>query len=219
MLEKNLVYHSNFAYIMQLLVAWTTESALFCMTHPVERMPIPMRRSLSTANLYEPHGEIRTPLWFLLPLRFYVGIYFMKSAIAKVSFGLLANPELLLTYPAGAKGQGMRAVIESSNYPYGFYRMIYDALIAPHPGLFVFLVVFGLLLSGLAVLLGCFTRIACLGGLFMMLNFFFAYNVSLAAQHDVTAFATMLLVIFLTQSGRAYGADHYLQGRLPGWLV
>ena len=178
-----------------------------------------MRRSLSTAHLYEPHGEIRTPLWLLLPLRLYVGIYFIKYAIAKVSAGLLKNPDMLFTFPAGSRGQGMRTIIEAPNYPYGFYHSFYDLLIVPHPGLFVFLVIFGLLFTGIAILIGCFTRLACLGGLFMMLNFFFAYQVSLAWPHDTTVFATMLLVIFITRAGRSYGADHYLQGRLPGWLI
>jgi uncharacterized membrane protein YphA (DoxX/SURF4 family) len=219
MSQKTLVYPSCFTYIIELLVVRKVESVLLCTTHPVERMPTPMRGSLSTANLYEPHGEIRTPLWLLLPLRLYVGIYFIKSAIAKVSFGLLKNPDLLFTFPAGSRGQGMRAIIEAPNYPYRFYRAFFDVLVVPHPGLFVFLVIFGLLIAGIAILIGCFTRAACLGGLFMMLNFFFAYQVSLAGPHDSTVFATMLLVIFLTKAGRAYGADHYLQGRLPGWMI
>jgi hypothetical protein len=29
----------------------------------------------------------------------------------------------------------------------------------------------------------------------------------------------MLLVLLLTSAGRAYGVDHHLRGRLPGWMV
>lgn len=183
-----------------------------------------MRKALSTNNLYEPHGEIRTRLWLLLPLRLYVGYYFIRASIGKVvvdklGHSLLNTPDLLLTLPAGSGGRGMKAIIENPDYPYGFYRAFFHALIEPHPGLFVFLVVFGELLAGLAILCGGLTRPACLAGLFMVANFFLAYNVELSKPHNTTSFAVMLLVLFFTGAGRTYGADHYLKGRAPDWLA
>jgi thiosulfate dehydrogenase [quinone] large subunit len=177
-----------------------------------------MARSFASANLYEPHGEVPTKIWFLLPLRLYVGGYFLAAAWEKIGDGFLSEPDKLIAL--------FRPIIEGPDYPFGFYHAFYKLLIAPHPGLFAFLVVFGELMTGLAILTGTMTRLACWGGLFMMLNFFLAFNPliptpnnTLATPNYSVTFAVILLVLLVTGAGRAYGVDHYLRGKAPSWVA
>lgn len=170
-----------------------------------------MRGFQASGQIYEPHGEVATKLWLLLPLRLYVGLYFIIGAIGKVMGQFLSQPEKMIGL--------FQPVIEKPDYPYGFYKAFFHGLIQPYPGLFAFLVVFGELLAGLAILTGTVTRLACYAGIFMVLNFFLAFNFSLAKPHNTMTFAVMMLVMIFTGAGRAYGVDHYLRGRVPGWFA
>lgn len=167
--------------------------------------PVKMR------DVYLPHGDVTARLWLLLPLRLYVGGYLIAAAWSKVSSGLLSAPEQL--------SKMLRQSIEAPDYPFDFYRAFYHGMIMPYPRLFVFLVVFGELLVGIALVTGTLTRLACLAGIFMMANFYFAYNPSLSAPHATMTFATIMFVLLLTGAGKAYGIDHYLQGKAPGWMI
>lgn len=170
-----------------------------------------MVRSLASANLYEPHGEVPTKIWFLLPLRLYVGGYFLAAAWEKIGAGFLSEPDKLIAL--------FRHIVEGPDYPFRFYHAFYKMLIAPHPGLFAFLVVLGELMTGAAILTGTLTRLACWGGLFMMLNFYLAFNPPLGIPNNSVTFAVIMLVLLLTGAGRAYGVDHYLRGKAPSWVA
>lgn len=168
-------------------------------------------------DLYEPHGELRTKVWYLLPLRLYMGMYFLIAGFTKVSQGMLSNPSALseLMVGTGPKQWAM----DSSTYPYPFYRAIFHATIEPNIGLFAFMVVTGEICSGFALLTGTLTRWTCVAAGFMMVNFFLASHPSLGSPTNTTAFMAMLLVVFLGNGGLAYGMDHYLRGKVPRIVV
>lgn len=160
---------------------------------------------------YEPHGEVVTKLWFLLPLRLYIGIYFVIASIAKVAMGFLEDPQKLSNF--------LRPTIDGANYPYPLYRAFFHGMIEPYPSLFAFLVVFGELLAGLAIATGTFTRLACLVGIFLVVNFNLAMAPKFSVPDNTTTFAVIMLVLFFTGAGRAYGMDHYLRGKVPFWMA
>lgn len=190
------------------IVSWQGEDET---RHDTQRIGNMAFRPATLHNPYEPHGEVTTRLWLLLPLRFYVGIYFVLSSISKVADGFLVDPQKLTGL--------LRPAIEAPGYPYPFYRPFFHGMVEPYPGLFVFLVVFGELLTGMAIATGTLTRLACLVGIFLVANFAVAFGVGLAMPHNTTTFAVMMLVLLLTGGGRAYGVDHYLRGKMPAWMV
>lgn len=164
-------------------------------------------------DLYEPHGEIKTKVWYLLPLRLYLGVFFLIAGFGKVKGGWLSDSSIL--------GDMLRKSADAETYPYGFYRAFFHGVIEPNIGLFAFMVVLGEICSGLAFLTGTLTRWACLGAGFMLLNFFIAFDQGLFDMKGSTTrmFLTMMLVVFLGNGGLAYGVDHYLRGKVPRIVV
>ncbi|MBN1868178.1 DoxX family membrane protein [Candidatus Sumerlaeota bacterium] len=171
-------------------------------------------RPATMPNLRVPHGEVTARLWLLLPLRLYVGFYFVVASLGKVGEKggmLLSHPERL--------GENLIASVDKAGYPYAFYRTFVHGVVEPYIWVFAFLVVFGELMTGLALITGTLTRLACMGGIFMMLNFFLAFDSPLAMPHNTTSFAAIMLVLMLTGAGRTYGTDYFLRNRLPRWMV
>ena len=166
---------------------------------------------LRSRAIYQPHGEVGTKLWLIVPLRLYVGIYFVIAAISKVAGHWFSEPEKLIRLLGDS--------IDGEAYPYGIYRAFFHGIIKPNAWLFTFLVIFGELLVGIAIATGTFTRLACLAGIFMMANFFLAFDVGLAQPHSTTSFALIMLVLMGTGAGRTYGVDHYLEGKVSSLLV
>lgn len=164
------------------------------------------------SNLYEPHGEVRTKVWYLLPLRLYLGVMFLVTGFGKVDKGWLSDSSIL--------GGQLTGWVDAANYPYGFYRALFHSAIEPNIALFSFMVVMGEICSGLAFLTGTLTRWTCVAAGFMMINFNIAGNSPIVSgPHNTTSFLAMMLVLLLANGGRAYGVDHYLRGKLPRWIV
>jgi thiosulfate dehydrogenase [quinone] large subunit len=170
-----------------------------------------MNRYRMMNDLPEPHGEIRTPLWLLLPMRLYIGISFIKAGFGKIAMHWFSEPEKLVDF--------LKSSVEAENYRYGTYRAFFQHFVVPNPGLFVYMVIFGEIFTGLAIASGTLTRWACVGGIFMMLNFFLGTNVDFSTPHNTVTFSIMMFVLLLTGAGRAYGGDHYLRSILPRWMV
>jgi uncharacterized membrane protein YphA (DoxX/SURF4 family) len=166
---------------------------------------------LKRPDLYEPHGDVTTRLWFLLPMRLFVGLSFIFSALDKVEKSMLSQPEIF--------GRLVRGLIETPDYSSPLFKSFYYAVVEPNLGLAVFALIVGKLLIGLAILTGTFTRLACLLGLVLTLMAFFAYQVPVFSAHHTNSCGVMLLVLFLSGAGRAYGMDHYLRNRLPSWMI
>jgi uncharacterized membrane protein YphA (DoxX/SURF4 family) len=144
-------------------------------------------------------------------MRLFVGLSFILSALDKVEKSMLSQPEIF--------GRLIRSLIETPDYTSPLFKSFYYAVIEPNLGLAVFAFIVGKLLIGLAILTGTLTRLACLVGLVLTLMSFFAYQVPIFSPHHTNSCGVMLLVLFLSGAGRAYGMDHYLRNRLPSWMI
>ncbi|MFP4378983.1 MAG: TQO small subunit DoxD [Candidatus Sumerlaeia bacterium] len=168
-------------------------------------------RSISSANLYVPHGEVAARIWLLLPLRLYAGFFLIFEALRKVGMQMLSEPERWV--------ESLRPIIEAPDYSYGFYRGIFNSVIEPSAGAVVFLLVLGELLIGAMIVVGALTRVMAFFGMVVAINIYFAHNYHFwDTSHNMTALILILLTLMLTGAGRAYGIDHLLRGKMPGWI-
>jgi len=96
----------------------------------------------------------------------------------------------------------------------GWYRVIVEAVIVPMQGLFAFLVAYGELALGMALIIGLATRYAAFAGAFMVLNFWLAKGQGVldAQNHDVVWFV-ILIVLGGLHAGRVLSVDQKLVKR------
>ena len=139
--------------------------------------------------------------WPILVLRVYTGVFFLYYGIRKI-----INPDF---------SDGVAGFLGSvSEGTVGFYRPFVEHVVLPNKGLFAFLVGWGELLVGIALILGLATRYAAFAGAFMVLNFWLAKGQGIldAQNHDVIWFA-ILVVLGGLHAGRVYGLDRRLSGK------
>jgi len=144
-------------------------------------------------------ARIRT--WPIVMLRVYSGIYFLYFGLRKV------------TNPGFADGMVgfINSVAENS---VGFYRPFLDNIVVPNNGVFAFLVGFGELFLGIALVLGLATRYAAFAGAFMVVNFWLAKGQGVfdAQNHDVI-WLVIMIVLGGLHAGRTMGLDRRLSRR------
>ena len=145
-----------------------------------------------------------TKLWHVALLRIFFGYYFLFDGLGKLTSGF--------TRPGVLEKLLLRWANDTA---FGWYKVFLKSVAIPHHQLFAHLVTWGMILAGLALLFGVFTRPAALGGIFMMLNFFLAKGGGSPATTSDQGFMVGLLVVFLTRSGRSLGLDRWLAQRYP----
>jgi uncharacterized membrane protein YphA (DoxX/SURF4 family) len=104
----------------------------------------------------------KTYLFYIVILRLWIGYYFLQQGTRK----------LLRDFPHSdwiGRLIGDLATIDI----YSWYRSFLITIVNPHQVLFGYLITWGEIMVGLCLLLGIFTRISSLIGLFIVLNFFF----------------------------------------------
>ncbi len=142
--------------------------------------------------------------WPIALLRIYCGLFFLIHGWGKV------------TREGGLGGfaEGMAGFLGTRETMFDFYRGFVEAVVIPNQGFFAFLVAYGELFLGLAMILGLATRYAALAGVFMVLNFWFAKGLGFWAgqNHDVV-WAFILLALALVPAGHVYGLDAKLSHR------
>jgi len=140
----------------------------------------------------------RTYLWYIALLRLYVGYYLLYQGIRKYQRHFpqsdwverqIGDPNTVDLYP--------------------WYRIFLVEYVAPHAEAFGYLVMAGEILVGICLLLGLFTRFGAIVGLFMLVNYYLGPGMArggapLAQQQT---FIVCLVVIFLSNAGRALGLD------------
>lgn len=153
-------------------------------------------------------SQARVPGWPLALLRIYVGVYFLVHGWGKVIRGAEFPPALPGFFENYA-----------GKMP-GFYQAFVDGVVLPNVTLFGYLVAYGELFLGLALIAGVLTRLASFLGAVMVLNFLWVKGLSfwLNFDHDGVLIVLFLLFMF-TAAGRVSGVDHYLHQRKPNkWL-
>ena len=143
----------------------------------------------------------RINTWPIVVLRVYTGVFFAYYGVRKIMGGF-----------GGESTAGF--LTGQSDNTFGFYKPIVDAVIVPAAGVFGFLVAWGELFLGIALVLGLMTRYAAYLGAFMVLNFWFAKGQGIldAQNHDAIWFV-ILIVLGGLHAGRTMGLDAKLSGK------
>lgn len=147
--------------------------------------------------------QVETKLWYVALLRIFFGYYFFQDGLGKLTSGF-TRPGVLEKW-----------LTTKTTEAVGWYKPFLTDVAIPHHQLFAGLVTWGMILAGLALLLGLLTRPAALGGMFMVLNFFLAKGGGSPATTSDQAFMAGLLVVFLTRAGRSFGFDRWLARYYP----
>ncbi len=146
-----------------------------------------------------PASSIAT--WPIAALRVYAGVYFLIHGWGKIQRGNFAD---------GMVGF-LNNRLEGS---FGFYRGFVESVVIPNKGLFGFLVSWGELALGIALILGLATRYAAIAGAVLVANFWFVKGQGFfdGPNHDVVWMMILLAFAFLP-AGRVLGLDGKLSAR------
>ena len=143
----------------------------------------------------------RTYLAYLIPLRLWIGGYLLYQGIRKY----------LRDFPHADWIKAQIGDLDKVEL-YAWYKSFLVDVVAPNRELFGTLVMYGEILVGLCLVLGLLTRFSSAVGLFMLLNYYFgpgmARGVAVLGQQQT--FLVSLLVILLSNPGRAFGLDGFL---------
>lgn len=139
--------------------------------------------------------------WPIVLLRVYTGVFFLKFG-----FGKITNPDF---------SDGVAGFLGSkSESMFGFYQGFVETVVLPNKAVFAFLVGWGELFLGIALILGLATRYAAFLGVFMLANFWFAKGQGIldAQNHDII-WMIILIVLGGLHAGRTMGLDAKLASK------
>jgi len=143
----------------------------------------------------------RLRYWPILLLRVYTGVFFAYHGFRKIVGGVFSDN--MAGFLDGRAGDSV-----------AWYRVIVETVVLPLQGLFGFLVAYGELVLGMALIIGLATRYAAYAGAFMVLNFWLAKGQGVLAgqNHDVVWFV-ILIVLGGLHAGRVLSVDQKLVKR------
>jgi thiosulfate dehydrogenase (quinone) large subunit len=133
----------------------------------------------------------------LAVLRVYIGYAWLTAGIGKITGGFDASG-FIQGAIAGAGGD--HPAVQ------GWWAAFLEAVALPNAGMFSFLVMWGEVLVGIALILGIFTNFAALMGITMNFAFLFSGTVSTNAQ---MVLITIFLIVAGFNAGR-YGLDRWV---------
>jgi thiosulfate dehydrogenase (quinone) large subunit len=142
-------------------------------------------------------GEARKDGAYLVPLRIFIGLGWLRAFAEKAIDPDWRNGTYLSTYLNDRLREGSIALPP--------YESLVTGLFLPNASALGWIVTIGQVLAGLAILTGCLTRAALIGGLFMNLNFL------LAGEPDPNAFYVVIqTALLLANAGAILGLDEHL---------
>jgi thiosulfate dehydrogenase [quinone] large subunit len=139
--------------------------------------------------------------WPVLLLRVYAGVFFAYHGFRKIAGGAFTDN----------MGHFLEGRAEDS---VAWYRVIVETVVLPMQGLFGFLVAYGELALGMALIIGLATRYAAFAGAFLVLNYWLAKGQGIldGQNHDVVWFV-ILVVLGGLHAGRVLSVDQKLVKR------
>ena len=153
------------------------------------------------SNLDEFRRKKKMQLWPITMLRVYTGVFFLYYG-----FGKIRNPDF---------SEGLAGFVSSQlENSVGFMRPFLESVVLPNKGVFAFVVAWGELAIGIALILGLATRWASIAGAIMVAVFWATKGQAFldAQNHDVIWF--MIFVVLATiHAGRAHSLDERLADR------
>lgn len=143
--------------------------------------------------------------WLWLLVRLYVGYEWLIAGWGKV-----ASPAWVGSDAGSAINNFVRSAIAKSNGAHpavqSWYARFLDNLVLPNSTLFSYIITFGELLVGIALILGLFTAVAAFFGATMNLNFMLAGTTSI----NPILFTLAILVILARKPASKIGLDFYV---------
>lgn len=151
-------------------------------------------------NMNQPQNK-PARLWPLALLRIYTGVFFLYYGFGKVRRDNFAD--------------GLSGFVNSNlDSAFGFFRPFLEGVVLPNAGVFAFLVAWGELLAGIALVVGLATRYAATAGALMVAAFWFTKGQGfLDAQNHDSIWLVIFVVLATVHAGRAYGLDERLGRR------
>src|SRR5262249_24463924 len=151
---------------------------------------------------------LRPQLWIAV-LRVVVGVWFLKAVWTKLTlafaFGLVPYP---VVTPRFIAFQPKRIAEFAAGSPVGWYKDFLEGTVLPNAKLWATLQSLGEVATGIGLVLGFFTGLAALVGLFLTLNYGLATQWMSFGQQGFHVLLTTAMVMFLAaRSGRAWGID------------
>jgi thiosulfate dehydrogenase (quinone) large subunit len=152
------------------------------------------------------------PFWFVV--RVYLGYLWFMEGIGKVTEGGWIGQGAGGAVKGFAQGAMAQTTGEHPQVTQ-WYAWFLENVVIPNAALFSYLVTFGEILVGLALILGLFTGIAAFFGAFMNASFIFAGT----AGANPLKFILAILVIFAWRVAGYWGLDRWLLPALgvPGY--
>ena len=150
--------------------------------------------------------------WFWLAVRVWLAWEWLGAAWEKLS-----SPAWVGNRAGGALLGFAQNAIAQWNIPHSnvawWYAAFLNNAVVPHTVLFSYLVTFGELAIGIALLLGAVTGVAAFFGAFLNLNFLLAGTVSISPVMLVGE----VLLMFAWRTAGWYGADRWINPVLARW--
>jgi uncharacterized membrane protein YphA (DoxX/SURF4 family) len=141
-------------------------------------------------------------------VRIAFGLYFVVTAIGKLTSGWLSTPDPITT-------QYFTPMLPRSE---PLYRPFLENVVVPNALLFSQLVAVAELAVGIAFTLGLLTKVAGLGGAFLNLNYMLMKGLANPGGSIDRLFFVAEIAFFLTAAGLVWGLDGWLRPYLPRWL-
>ncbi len=143
--------------------------------------------------------------WFWLIARLYVGWEWLYAGYEKLINPIWVGPK------AGVAVHGfLQGALQKTSGAHpdvsGWYGYIIQNIALPHSVFFSYLVTFGELAVGIALILGIFTGIAAFFGTFMNLNYLFAGTVSV----NPLLLLIQLFIVLAWRIAGFYGLDRFV---------
>ena len=142
--------------------------------------------------------EARSDMAYLVPLRLFVGVGWLRALAEKLSDPQWHGGAALATF--------LKKHLEAGEVVFPFYAHLIQHTFIPNAGTLAVIVMLGQLLVGVSLLTGTLTRVGLLGGLFMNLNF-----IAAGAPSPSAFYVVMQLMLLATNAGAVLGVDRQLE--------
>ena len=152
------------------------------------------------ANLKEP-----SYLSYLAFLRIALGVFFFKAGWEKLTSGFISKNMLLTIFNDWVQ-----------HVPNAWYKNFLLDYAIPHSTLFSYLVTYGEIMVGIALIFGIMIRGTALVAMFMNLNYELASGWRPGAGALINKiFLVCEMVVLLSAAGRSFGIDRILHKKYP----
>ena len=155
---------------------------------------------------------MNSPQCWIAFLRLVVGFWFVKTVWTKLALFFAWGVIPYIGVSSRFIGFHPKRVAEfAAGNPLDWYRQFLEGTVLPNATLFAKLQAFGEALVGAALVLGLFTRLAAVVGLFLTLNYGLATQWMSFGQQGFHVMLVASMIIFIgAAAGRAWGIDQLI---------